>query len=202
MEDFKVGVEGLKFRNDKLDTYVAETLSNSIENPIYINLDSGVDWGVVLIGIAGIATSAIVGYFGYRAQRNQIRANACSLRHHWINELRSCATAFMQINSTIIHRSWTEEGYDTSADYYADYNKSLELHIKIKFMVSNTSELGQKIHSLSDSLVELVKEVRYQCDDKADEACDALAELQNHIKQQLDRAWDDIKGDLGLRGGE
>ena len=202
MKDFKLSVEGLKFGNDKLDTYVAETLKNSVENPIYIHLDNGTDWGVLLIGVAGIATSAIVGYLGYRAQKNQIRSNACNLRHHWINELRNCASVFLQLNTTIIHRSVGEEDYDTGPDYFSDYHKSLELHVKINLMVRSTSEIGKRVLEDGDNLVSAVKKVRYGRDKEANLARTALAEFEVSIKDQLDRAWDDIKGDLGLNGRE
>jgi hypothetical protein len=202
VKDFKLSVDGLKYGNDKLDTYVAELLKNTIENPIYIHMDNGTDWGVLLIGVAGIATSAIVGYLGYRAQKNQIRANACNLRHHWINELRNCAAVFLQLNSTIIHRSVDQEDYDTGSDYFSDYHKSLELHVKINLMVSSTSEIGRRVIEDGDNLVSAIKKVRYGREKEADLARDALTEFEISIKDQLDRAWDDIKGDLGLNERE
>lgn len=202
VKDFKLSVEGLKFGSDKPDTYVAEVLKNSVENPIYIHVDNGTDWGVLLIGIAGIATSAVVGYLGYRAQKNQIRANACNLRHHWINDLRNCAAAFMQLNTAIVHRSVEEKDYDTGPEYFSDYTRSLELHVKINLMVSSTSELGKKVIEDGDSLVSAIKDVRYGRSKEADIARSALGDFEVSIKEQLDRAWDDIKGDLGLNEQE
>lgn len=203
IESLKIDVSELRFENQKLDSYTSLPVKNSLETPLYVHLDNGTDIGVVLIGVAGIITSAIVGYFSYRSQKNQIRANACNLRHHWINELRGIASEFLQLNSTITHRSLTDQDYDDSDEYYADYRRSLELHVKINLMVSSASVLGKRITTDAESLVELVKMVRFGLDDAANVAFNSLATLEKSVKQQLDEAWDDIKGDLGIsRRGE
>lgn len=198
MESYKLSIDGLKFDNDKLDSYAAEVVANSSEKPLYVHIDNGTDWGVAFIGIASIITTALVGYLSYRIQRNQIRANACALRHHWINELRNCSSVFLQLCGHIIYSRNKVKGYFSSNEFRGDYQKALELQIKINLMVSKTSDLGRNISEDSDNLMHLLKGVSFQAGEEIHDVYDALSDLEGLIKKQLDRAWDDIKGDLGL----
>lgn len=89
MSKIELDLSGLKLVAEGVTTNNAsEQAVGTKTTPLYLDVDTGVDYAAIVTGIAGLIVAIMVARFTLGVQRNQIQANVSTLRHHWMNELR------------------------------------------------------------------------------------------------------------------
>jgi hypothetical protein len=198
MSWFELDAEGSKYAGViQHEESKAVTLSG-LEIPPKIEIVSEPDMGVMLIGVASILSSLVIGFFTYRVQKNQIRANAASLRNVWMEQLRVASAEFLQYVAIVINLLDQEEfSSEDIAVIMSKKRDALFLQIKIKFYVGTKSELAKEINSLSSRIlvdINSFEKGKFSSSDLRDE----LSRLENLIVDQIEKAWGQAKKDLSL----
>lgn len=183
---------GVQYEESKAVTF------SGLKIPPKIEIVSEPDPGVMLIGVASILSSLVIGFFTYRVQKNQIRANAASLRNVWMEQLRVASAEFLQCVAIVINLLDQEEfSSEDVAVMMSKKRDALFLQIKIKLYVGTKSQLAKEINSLSSKmLVDINSFVKgkFSSSDLRDE----LSRLENLIVDQIEKAWGQAKKDLSL----
>ena len=134
MDDLEKAAGALHYEAPMLNSYNQKTGTFQqilTPEPILLKVDSPTDTGVLLIGIAGIFSSLLVGLFTYRVQRNQIKANISQLRHHWRNELRDTASEFLQTVTALVTGVKNQKNFAKSPKRFELWSHALRLQTKM-----------------------------------------------------------------------
>jgi hypothetical protein len=201
MDDLEKAAGSLHYEAPLLSSYNQKTGTFQqilTPEPILLKVDSPTDTGVLLIGIAGIFSSLLVGLFTYRVQRNQIRANVSQLRHHWRNELRDTASEFLQSITAMVTEVKGDANFAGSSDHFGLWSEALKLQIKMNLLITRRGVLERAVVQMSEDV--LVSAQEFKHGQSSDELFETMSHLEDLIRDQLQNAWLDIQDDLGLSG--
>jgi hypothetical protein len=200
MEDQFKDVDSLHYSAPMLTSYNQKegTFQQVLApEPIQIKVDSGTDPWIVAIGLGSILSSMVIAYFSFRAQKNQIKANISNLRHHWMNEVRSCSSEMVQIFSALINELATNKGFRSNPRYQELIDRGLMLQIKLNLLLTKDAPLARGI---IDSSGEILIDIRkLQAGTSPVFMFARLGQLEDMLKDQLENAWRDIKLDYGVK---
>jgi len=164
--------------------------------PIQIKIDSGTDPGVILIGVGGILSSLVIAIFTYRIQRNQIKSNVAQLRHHWRNELRDCASDFLQKISSVATGIVMSKDFLKTNERSELLSSALRLQIKMNLLISKDGALERGISEISQEVLIGVRKLEHG--DSPESIFKSMIQLEDMVKSQLEKAWGHIQDDLGV----
>jgi hypothetical protein len=199
MDDLEKAASSLHYEAPMLSSYNQKTGTFQqilTPDPILLKVDSPTDTGVLLIGIAGIVSSLLVGLFTYRVQRNQIKANISQLRHHWRNELRDTASEFLQSVSSLVTGVQNSEQFSKSARRQELWSTALRLQIKMNLLITRQGVLERGIVQMSQDVLISAQKFKHGEDPK--KIYLTMSHLEDLVRDQLQNAWLDIQDDLGL----
>ncbi|WP_336202943.1 hypothetical protein [Pseudomonas guariconensis] len=173
-------------------------ITSGLEIPPKIEIVSGPDLGVILIGVASILSSLVIGFFSYRVQRNQIRANAASLRNVWMEQLRVASAEFLQCVAIVVNLLDQDDfSPEDVAVMMSKKREALFLQIKIKLYVGTKSELAKGINVLSSGILVDVNSYK-KGEFSSSDIREKLSLLENLVVDQIEKAWGQAKKDLSL----
>lgn len=164
--------------------------------PIQIKVDSGTDPGVVMIGIGGIISSLVIAIFTYRIQRNQIKSNLAQLRHHWRNELRDCSSEFIQKVASVATDTVLNKEYTNAIERADLLSSALRLQIKINLLISKDGALERGISEISQEVLNGARFLQYG--ESPQDVFKLMLQLEDMVKNQLEKSWGHIQDDLGV----
>lgn len=173
-----------------------QEITSSKNSPIYLNVDTGWDFGAIVTAVIGFAVAVLVARFTVGVQRNQIKANISNFRHHWMVDLRECASELIQLMALMINNSAKQRSYKPSEDYLKHYSRALQLRSKVELLLSRDDEYTAAIRSACANLLEAINEIKIG--DEINPRIAALVAFQDLLRGELERAWDDTKSDLGI----
>lgn len=199
MDDLKKAAGSLHYDAPMLSSYNQKTGTFQqilTPEPILLKVDSPTDTGVLLIGIAGIFSSLLVGLFTYRVQRNQIKANISQLRHHWRNELRDTASEFLQTVTALVTEVKNKKDFVKSPRRFELWSHALKLQTKMNLLITRKGVLERGVVQMSEDV--LIGAQEFKHGDKTEDLFKTMSHLEDLIRDQLQNAWLDIQDDLGL----
>ena len=210
MSWFDLDIDGFKYLNDFAapDTQ-AIVVHAKLDEASKLTVETTTDWAIVLIGVGSLLSTLVMGIFTYRAQKqqiianseglkNQVRANAASLRNVWMEQLRAVSSEFLQC-VTLVNAGLSEEirSQEDAASLNEKKHQALLLQIRMKLYVGTTSPLAKKIVKTSERILESLgqKVIDPNYDDNIPYHLTVLEEL---LVAQIEQAWSQAKADLGL----
>lgn len=199
MDDLEKAAGALHYEAPMLNSYNQKTGTFQqilTPEPILLKVDSPTDTGVLLIGIAGIFSSLLVGLFTYRVQRNQIKANISQLRHHWRNELRDTASEFLQTVTALVTGVKNQKNFAKSPKRFELWSHALRLQTKMNLLITRKGVLERGVVQMS--LDVLISAQKFKHGDEPEGLFIIMSHLEDMIRDQLQNAWLDIQDDLGL----
>ena len=162
-----------------------------------IKLESDTDWPTViattLVGVAGILTTLLVGWFAHVVQKNQIRSNTANFRHAWQNQLREKTSEFLAKIALMHYRSKRINNYFNTPDSDIEYSDLIKIQATIMLMLDSKKDYAKDINNLMEDCSATVKS------GSAKELNKKVNELTTKANEILELAWNDIKNDLGVR---
>ena len=197
-DSFILDAHGLKFERSSPEP--SETVVPYIgvkETPVYVHVDTDTDWATVAPSIAGVFVALTVAILSVKIQKNQTRANISAFRHQWINDLRSCSADYFQTAFSMILRLETQEGYPGSNEYRNDYDKFINLTTRFEMLLSRDDEYTKDILELDQKVMDSLDLYNIGVDFKL--ATYNINKLKSLVRQELERAWDDVKSDVGFK---
>jgi hypothetical protein len=164
--------------------------------PIYINVDTGVDYAGITTAIIGFAVAIVVGWFTISVQRNQIQANLSNFRHQWMVELRQCASELLQLFLVMANKASRSEKYRSNGDYYSDRSRAAQLNAKLALLMSRDDAQSKNIRQASAKILDGLRDLTVGGDRLG--RFKEISALQELLRKELESAWGDTKNDLGV----
>ncbi|WP_236184304.1 hypothetical protein [Pseudomonas juntendi] len=197
MSKVELEISGLKFASDALSVSKAtEQVAGTKDLPIYLEVDTGVDYAAVVTGIAGLVVAIMVARFTMGVQRNQIQANVSTLRHHWMNELRSCSSELLQTMSVLTNHMKQVDRYKGSPEYIEQMKTAIILENKIALLLSRDDDVSKKILNAIRDIMTAINDLKHNQDNSS--IFSSMTDLKHLFRGELESAWEDIKNDLGI----
>ncbi|MFJ1573044.1 hypothetical protein ACIOAU_15895 [Pseudomonas sp. NPDC088322] len=194
METLELKIEAFRLKESGLlhDVHPA----SSKDSPIYLNVDTGIDYGAIVTAVIGFVVAVIVARFTVGVQRNQIKANISNFRHQWMVDLRECASELIQLMALMISTAAKQKGYKPSDEYVKHYARALQLRSKIELLLSRDDDYTVTIRSACGDLLGKISKIKV--DDEIDPLIEAMVAFQDLLRKELERAWGHTKNDLGI----
>ncbi len=162
--------------------------------PIKVEVDTSTDWAIVAVGVAGILSSVVIARYTSRIQTNQIKSNIANLRQRWIEDLRECASRFIERMTYIYNRINDHEDYLKSPESTEAFSSMLSAQTKLSLMLDTKHARNRNIIKLSSELIHCVK--KHGKDAQDGEIAEKGEEFEALVREALEEAWGDIKRDL------
>lgn len=162
--------------------------------PLRIDVQSSTDWPTVLVGSAGILSSIVIARYTSRLQTNQIKANIANLRQRWIEDLRECATRYMEKVTFIVNKMQDEKDFLRTPISVEPYSAMLSAQIKFGLMLDLQHERNRQAIELSEQIIGAIK--GHSDSDKSGEIGILGRRFEDLVREILEAAWSDIKRDL------
>lgn len=167
------------------------------DSPVFVYLKSDTDWATVSPSIAGVAVAVIVAMLSAKMQRNQIRSNISGFRSQWIKELRDCSAEYFQGVYSFILRMDTQDNYSGSTDFMKDFDKILNLTAKFEMLLSRDDEHTKCILEADQQLIDALQDYEKGVDFM--KVANLVNGLKGLVREELERAWADVKSDVGFK---
>ncbi|MBV4536912.1 hypothetical protein [Pseudomonas urmiensis] len=197
MSKIELDLSGLKLVAEGVTTNNAsEQAVGTKTTPLYLDVDTGVDYAAIVTGIAGLIVAIMVARFTLGVQRNQIQANVSTLRHHWMNELRGAASELLQTMSVLANNLKQVDGYKGGEAYVESMKLAIILENKIALLMSRDDKTSAAILNKIRSIMNDINGLKKGEDNK--QVFRSMVELKELLRAELESAWDDIKTDLGI----
>lgn len=97
----------------------------------------------------------------------------------------------------MILRLETQDGYSGSNQFLEDYEKILIHTANFEMLLSRDDEYTRSILELDQKVINALDNYKVGQDFKV--AVDTINELKSLVRQELERAWSDIKADVGFK---
>lgn len=167
------------------------------DKPFYIHIDSDTDWPTVAPSAAGVIVAVLVAVLTVRIQRNQIRANISAFRHQWISDLRLVSSEYLQSLYSMAIRLKVSDGYFKSEQQLKDYDKLMVLTARFEMLLSRDDEYTQEILACDQKIMNAINNHQQELDFK--QLTNDVNALKDLVRKELERAWSDIKADVGFK---
>lgn len=210
MSWFDLDVDGFRYISNftKSETQ-AVVVHARLDETSKITVESTTDWGLILIGVGSLISTLVMGFFTYKSQKqqiqvnaeglkNQVRSNAAGLRNEWMEQLRAATSEFLQcaaLVTTGLQEDNREDEYN--AQLTVMKHRALYLQVRIKLYVGVTSDNAKDINDVAEWIVKDLDRL-IDGDVRVQDVYDRLTELEELVVYELERAWNQIKADLGL----
>jgi len=187
----------------------AVVIKASLDDSSSLSIKTETDWPIVLIGVGSILASIVTIVVSYVAQRqqtraqsaglkNQVRANAAGFRNEWMERLRSAVSEFLQCSALVVTGMQEKNRSDGRNDELTVLkHRALYLQVMIKLYVGVKSENAQAINAVAEWIVKDLDSL-IDGDVKAEDVYERLTEMEELVVAELERTWNQVKGDLGL----
>lgn len=196
--NFELQVEDLRYSGSNGDMNIApEHLAGAENNPLYVYLETGTDWGVAGPSIASVIVVLLVAVLSYNLQRNQIKANLSNFRHAWMKELRDCATELVESLFSMAIRIESDPDFQRSVERIVKHERIAALSSKFDMLLSRDDEDVEAISSLSQKIIMDLNRLQYG--DDSQPILDDMSSLMELIRKELENAWCDIQKDVGMK---
>nr|WP_314563376.1 hypothetical protein [uncultured Pseudomonas sp.] len=160
-----------------------------------VHVSSDTDPAVLVVGLAGIASSIIIAFVTSRVQRNQTTASIANLRSNWLVDLRSVGSEFLQQCSRYL--SLFRTGVPKNDPSYDEcYQSALLFQIRMKLMLDKEGEVSRAIVDLSEECLVMLFNLSSRLE--SDAISDKMSQVEDLLKDELEAAWLDIKADFNL----
>ncbi|MBC3503534.1 hypothetical protein HU761_19235 [Pseudomonas sp. SWRI59] len=197
MSKVELDISGLKFTSDGFSVSNSTgQVAGTKELPIYMEVDTGIDYAAVVTGVAGLVVAIMVARFTMGVQRNQIQANVSTLRHHWMTELRSCSSELLQTMSVLTNHMKQVEKYKGSPEYVEQMKVAIILENKVALLLSRDDNRSKGIMDAIRHIMVSINNLKHNQDNKS--IFSSMNDLKHLFRAELENAWDDIKNDLGI----
>lgn len=166
----------------------------AVTQPLKLDISSSTDWPIVLVGLASILSSIVIARYTSRIQANQIKSNIANLRQRWIEDLRECASKFME-SATYIHNKMSDhEDYLERPESTDSYSSMLSSQIKLSLMLDLKHDRNKAAIKISEEIIDSVKIRSFS--DRQRAIGKHGPSFENLIRDILEDAWLDIQSDL------
>ena len=178
-----------KNEGDKHSTIVIQP------EPLKLSVDTPTDWPAVsataLVGVGSILITYFVAKLTTETQKYQTKANIANFRHKWMEDLRETTSQLLAKIAILNYEIKDNPDYMNSSESNKPFGEILQLEAKILLMLD-------KSKSYSAETNKLINNIKKSLHDKNDNDLeDALNKLTNGMSDILEKAWQDIKDDLG-----
>lgn len=195
MEKFELKVEAVRLKESGLLAGSQISAGNEAA-PIYLNVDTGIDYAAITTAIFGLIVAVVVAKFTVSVQRNQIQANISNFRHQWMVELRESASELIQLAALMINAATKDKNYKPSALYTQEYSRAMQLRAKIDLLLSRDDDESFLIRKTCGDLLRDINAL--QVGDSVPDMIEKLVGYQDLLRKELEGAWEDTKDDLGI----
>ena len=197
MSWFDLDIDGFKYlSNLETSNTQAIVVHAKLDEGSPLNIVMATDWAAVVPSAASVVVALIIAALTVRVQRNQIQGNISTLRHHWMNELRSCSAELLKQMIMLINHMKQRPEYLGSPGYVEYMNDLVILENKIILLLSRDSSRTRSIIERVDGLLREIDLIEFDSDTK--KIFEQVDELRVLLRQELEGAWGDIKRDLGV----
>lgn len=170
----------------------------SKELPYYFHISTDTDLGVLVPSAAGVFVTLVVGVVTVVFQRRQIRANITGFRHHWMVELRRCASEYLQFIYSTAWNLTEKEDFAQSAEYLSAQDKIALLTFNIELLLSRDDDSTKAIFELDRTLCDKLYSLTYKSPLWV-EFINDLYKLRDLFRIELEDAWIDVQVDLSAK---
>jgi len=197
MDDFKLDVSGVRFEgkgvlvDSDINKYVGLK-----ESPLFVHVESDTDWATVAPSAAGVVVALLVAWLTVGVQRNQIKANLSTFRHHWMTELREAASEQLQVMAYLANQVAGQKGYKGSDDYIKTCARGAQLRAKVELLLSRDDEFSTPLMAAGREALKTVSHCKYG--DDISKLFSTVSDYKNLLRAELERAWIDAQDDLGI----
>lgn len=165
--------------------------------PLKIDIDTPTDWPAVL---APFVLGAAAFYFTSSNQSQQIRSSTANYRNEWLREVRESAIEFVSAAFEFHMRNVTTEDF---VDKHTDearvlVTRMLKAQATIVLMLDAKQPYTKEIDELMDTVVAHINSGAPDAENIASEALQGFIEKTHQV---LEKAWQDIRKDLGHNQG-
>lgn len=195
MEMLEIKLEAVRLKETGLFS-ATQQFTGTQAAPIYLNVDTGVDYTAIATAFFGFIVAVVVARFTVSVQRNQIQANVSNFRHQWMVELRESASELVQVAAVMINGRAQSNDYRTKGDYRKDYSRALQLRAKVEMLLSRDDDQSREVRATCGAMLKKINAINNG--DNVQEILSELVDYQNLIRRELEGAWSDTKNDLGI----
>lgn len=164
--------------------------------PLKIDIDTPTDWPAVL---APFVLGAAAFYFTKSNQTQQIRSSTANYRNEWLKEVRAAAIEFsskaIEFQLRLLHNA--DFARTQKDDARTLLTAMLKAQSTLVLMLDAKQAYKQTITDLMDVVVMHIEETG----DGMDKAGRAIQDFDKKTHLVLEKAWQDIKKDLGHKRG-
>lgn len=196
-KDFQINAEGIKYEGGVLYGQKIGTLEVGVkEAPLYLHIETDTDWATVIPAAAGVVVALLVAWLTIGVQKNQIQGNIASFRHHWMADLREAGSELVQILNYLANIITQSEGYTAEQEYLDKCARASQLRAKIDLLLSRNDAASERVRKAAFEALKNTTQLKY--DKSPVQARRDIAKLKAMLRAELEGAWEDMKGDLGV----
>jgi hypothetical protein len=164
--------------------------------PLKIDIDTPTDWPAVL---APFVLGAAAFYFTSSNQTQQIRSSTASYRNEWLKEVRAAAIEFTSVAFEYQLRKVSNPafGADEDDEARALLTRMLKAQATMVLMLDVKQPYAKEINNLMHDVTLNIE----QGGTNLLTAAQNLREFNNQTHLVLEKAWQDIRKDLGNKKG-
>ena len=163
--------------------------------PLKLSIDTPTDWPAVsataLVGAGSILITYFVAKLTTETQKAQTKANIANFRHKWMEDLRDTTSQLLAKIAMLHYEIKDNPDFMSSSESNKPFGEVLQLEAKILLMLDKSKSYSRETNKLINSIKEALKAK------KEDELEEAVNKLTNGMSDILEKAWQDIKDDLG-----
>lgn len=165
--------------------------------PFKITAETSTDWptviATILIGVGSILTTIFVAWTAKISQRSQVRAAVANFRHGWQEKLRSTIARFIAITARIHYELQNNPDYLNSSESNREYSDLIENQISIKLMLDPVKDYSKEINI---TIEKIIKSLKSRDSIELNILVEKLTDTSSNL---FEKAWQDIKNDLGAK---
>jgi hypothetical protein len=196
-ENFRLDVAQSKYEGAVLhDQKLGSVEVGLKEAPLYLHVDTDTDWATVIPAGAGVVVALLVAWLTIGVQRNQIQGNIAGFRHHWMSDLREAGSELVQVMNYLANLTTKQDDYKDGQEYLDKCARASQLRAKIDLLLSRDDEASFRIRAASVDALKTTIGLKFKQDPA--KAHKKIAKFKNLLRSELEGAWEDMKGDLGV----
>ncbi|TLP65005.1 MULTISPECIES: hypothetical protein [Pseudomonas] len=196
-ENFKLDPKDAKYEGSVLHSQKLGAIEVGVkEAPVFLHIDSDTDWATAVPAAAGVVVALVVAWMTIGVQKNQIQGNIANFRHHWMSDLRETGAELTQLLVYMANVNTQIKGYNPSQEYIDKCARASQLRAKIDLLLSREDKTSVELRNATKLAVDTVTGLKFGHSKEA--ALNNARALQTLLRQELERAWADMKSDLGV----
>lgn len=197
MDGFELKVGEIRYEGKGVLIHQAEqNYLGTSESPIVVHVDTDTDWPAIIPAGAGVVVALLVAWLTIGVQKNQIQGNLSNFRQQWMSELREVASELIQLMVYLVNMNTKNQKFKHSEDYYKACARSAQLRARVELLFSRDDDRSAALMKAGADALESAISCKYGGVPRL--SLDKIKNYKNLLRFELEHAWIDTKGDLGL----